>query len=87
MIEKLVTRAEFEDWIEPELDQIAEGVEKLMVRAKVDEAAIHRVFLTGGSSLVPAVQRIFVHRFGEEKIAAGDEFISVAKGLALCAAR
>jgi hypothetical chaperone protein len=39
--------------------------------------------LTGGSSLVPAVRNLFAGRFGEEKIAAGDEFTSVARGLAL----
>jgi len=41
------------------------------------------VFLTGGSSLVPAVRRIFKVRFGEERIRTGNEFISVARGLAL----
>jgi hypothetical chaperone protein len=85
-IEKAVLRTDFEDWIEPELDLIAEAVEKLLVRTNVDAGSIDRVFLTGGSSLVPSVQRIFVHRFGAERIAAGDEFTSVAKGLALCAA-
>jgi hypothetical chaperone protein len=82
-IAKNVLRSEFEDWIEPELDRIAEGVETLMSRTNTDAAQIDRVFLTGGTSLVPAVQRIFQHRFGEEKLAAGDEFTSVAKGLAL----
>jgi hypothetical chaperone protein len=79
-------RTDFEDWIEPELDLIAEAVEKLLARTNVDAGSIDRVFLTGGSSLVPSVQRIFIHRFGAERIAAGDEFTSVAKGLALCAA-
>jgi hypothetical chaperone protein len=41
------------------------------------------VFLTGGSSFVPAVRRIFTARFGAEKIRTGDEFTSVARGLAL----
>jgi hypothetical chaperone protein len=41
------------------------------------------VFLTGGSSFVPAVRRIFEKRFGAEKIRSGNEFTSVARGLAL----
>jgi hypothetical chaperone protein len=41
------------------------------------------VFLTGGSSFVPAVRRIFENRFGVSKIRTGDEFTSVARGLAL----
>jgi len=41
------------------------------------------VFLTGGSSFVPAVRRIFEMRFGADKIRTGNEFTSVAHGLAL----
>jgi hypothetical chaperone protein len=41
------------------------------------------VFLTGGSSLVPAVRGIFEKRFGSDKISSGSEFTSVARGLAL----
>jgi hypothetical chaperone protein len=48
---------------------------------------VDRVFLTGGSSLVPAVRRIFEDRFGAERVQTGDEFTSVARGLALRAAR
>jgi hypothetical chaperone protein len=85
-IEQTVQRDDFEEWIAPELDQIAEGVEAVMRSAAVTPAQIDRVFLTGGTSLVPAVQHIFRNRFGTAKLAAGDEFTSVAKGLALCAA-
>jgi len=84
-IEKIVERGDFEEWIAPELDQIAEGVESVMKAAKIDASQIDRVFLTGGTSLVPAVQHIFQNRFGAQKLSAGDEFTSVAKGLALCA--
>jgi hypothetical chaperone protein len=44
---------------------------------------IDRVFLTGGSSLVPAVRRLFVARFGEDRLRSGAELTSVASGLAL----
>jgi hypothetical chaperone protein len=44
---------------------------------------IHRVFLTGGTSLVPAVRRLFIDRFGVERVVGGGEFVSVAEGLAL----
>jgi hypothetical chaperone protein len=52
----------------------------------VDARNVDRVFLTGGSSFVPAVRRIFASRFGEERIRGGNEFTSVAHGLALRAA-
>jgi hypothetical protein len=44
---------------------------------------VDMVFLTGGSSFVPAVRRIFERRFEEKRIRGGDEFTSVARGLAL----
>jgi hypothetical chaperone protein len=47
---------------------------------------IDAVFLTGGSSFVPAVRRVFSSRFGDAKIRTGHEFTSVAMGLAWKAA-
>ena len=49
----------------------------------LDAREVDRVFLTGGSSLVPAVRKIFEDRFDAQRIAGGSEFTSVAKGLAL----
>ncbi len=71
-----VTRSDFEQWIAPELAQIAATVDAL-VTAKVD-----RVFLTGGTSFVPAVRQLFEQRF-PGRIQTGNEFTSVAQGLAL----
>ena len=53
------------------------------VRAGVAAKDVDQVFMTGGTSFVPAVRRIFDVRFGAEKIRAGGEMISVATGLAL----
>jgi hypothetical chaperone protein len=39
--------------------------------------------MTGGSSFVPAIRRIFQRKFGDRPIRAGEEFTSVAEGLAL----
>jgi hypothetical chaperone protein len=39
--------------------------------------------MTGGSSFVPAIRDIFHRRFGSVPIRAGEEFTSVAEGLAL----
>ena len=81
-----VARHEFEDWIEEELDLMAGCVDGLLVEAGVAATAVDAVFLTGGTSLVPAVRRIFEHRFGAGKIRAGGEFTSVARGLAMLGA-
>ena len=47
-IEKLVTRAEFERWITPELKAIAECVDRLMAKTTMAAARVDRAFLTGG---------------------------------------
>src|SRR5580704_1035073 len=82
-LEKKVSRDNFEAWISPELRQIGECVDGLLKRCHVRPEQVDKVFLTGGSSFVPAVRRIFESRFGADRIRAGNEFTSVARGLAL----
>jgi hypothetical chaperone protein len=86
-ITKKVTRLDFEKWIEPEVSLMAGCVDRLLGSTGVAAHDIDHVFLTGGSSFVPAVRNIFVERFGSEKITGGKELTSVATGLSLCAAR
>ena len=78
-----VPRAAFEGWIAEELRSIEQCVDSLLKTSGITRRQVDRVFLTGGSSLVPAVRRIFEARFGEQRIRTGNEFISVARGLAL----
>ena len=82
-IEADVTRADFEAWIAPDMVRIEAAVERALAAADIDAAAIDRVFLTGGTSLTPRVRRMFVDRFGEDRIDSGDELTSIAHGLAL----
>jgi hypothetical chaperone protein len=78
-----LTRTEFEGWIAEDLRAIEQAVAEVMTTAGLADAAVDRVFLTGGSSLVPAVRRIFEQRFGADRVRSGDEFTSVASGLAM----
>jgi hypothetical chaperone protein len=82
-ISELVTRRHFESWIEEELHSIANCVDRLLTRVGVVPAEVDKVFLTGGSSFVPAVRKIFEVRFGADRLVVGGEFTSVAMGLAL----
>lgn len=82
-IETSLERAVFEGWITEELEQIQTCVDSLLIGAGVRREKLDAVFLTGGSSFVPAVRRIFERRFGGSKLRAGNEFTSVAHGLAL----
>ncbi|WP_159348181.1 Hsp70 family protein [Roseomonas harenae] len=82
-IESRIARADFEAWIAPDLARMEAAVEAALADAGIGADAVDRVFLTGGTSLVPAVRALFARRFGEERIFGGGEFVSVAEGLAL----
>lgn len=82
-----VTRASFEAWIAEDLARIEATVDAALASAGVGVADIDRVFMTGGSSLIPAVHQIFARRFGVNRIAVGGELTSIAHGLALIGQR
>jgi hypothetical chaperone protein len=76
-----ISRDDFECWIADDLGRIAASLNTTMEKIGCADDDIDSVFLTGGTSLVPSVRQIFADRFGEHKLHAGDELISVAKGL------
>ena len=78
-----VRRADFEAWIADDLVRIEAAMDAALAKAGVEAGAIDRIFLTGGSSLIPAIRAIFDRRFGAERIASGGELTSIAHGLAL----
>ena len=80
-----VTRADFERWIARELGEIDACAARVLDAAGLAPTAIDVVFMTGGTSLVPAVRHLFERRFGSDKVRFGGEFVSVARGLALYA--
>lgn len=82
-IEQDVSRADFERWIAPDIARIEATVDKALAKANVAPDSIDRVFLTGGSSLIPAIREIFRKRFGQDRLATGSELTSIAHGLAL----
>ena len=82
-IRSTITRAEFEGWIGEDLARIAGTVDQVLATAGVTPHEVEKVFLTGGTSFVPAVQHLFAERFGREKLTSADQFESIAQGLAL----
>ena len=78
-----VKRATFEGWIAPELGLIETAVDAALANAGLQPGEVDRIFLTGGSSLVPAVRDIFHRRFDASRIETGAELESIASGLAL----
>lgn len=82
-IDEVIARDDFEHWIAPDLERIADTVDSALADAGLPDSGVDHVFLTGGTSLVPAVRALFAGRFGEARISGGREFVSVAEGLAL----
>ncbi|MFC7552071.1 Hsp70 family protein [Pseudoroseomonas wenyumeiae] len=62
-IEAPIRRADFENWITPELSRLSDAIDRALADAKLAPEQVDRVFLTGGTSLVPAVRRLFDQRF------------------------
>ncbi len=84
---KHVRRADFETWIAEDLARIEGALDDVLTTTNTSPNAIDKVFLTGGTSFVPAVRRIFTERFGQERIETGGELLSIAHGLALIGER
>ena len=78
-----VRRGDFEAWIKPDLDRIELCVAEALATSGLDYGQVDKVFLTGGTSFVPAVRRIFDRLFGAARVETGDELLAVASGLAL----
>jgi hypothetical chaperone protein len=82
-LRKPVQRTDFESWIADDLAALECCIDGLFAKTAVAYADVDRVFLTGGTSFVPAVRAIFERRFGKDRVRSGNEFTSVARGLAL----
>jgi hypothetical chaperone protein len=82
-IDKTISRVEFENWISQDLDRIGACVDTALKQANLTPDGIDQVFLTGGTSYVPAVRHLFEQRFPISRINSGEQLLSIAKGLAL----
>ncbi|MCM2449868.1 Hsp70 family protein [Agrobacterium vitis] len=80
---KTVKRQDFESWIADDLTRIESALDDVLTRTNTEAGAVDKVFLTGGTSFVPAVRRIFTERFSQDRIESGGEMVSIAHGLAL----
>jgi hypothetical chaperone protein len=75
-----LTRDRFERAIAPVTAGMGACLDGLLDRLALSRDDIDVVFLTGGTSLVPAVRRLFDDRFGG-RLLPGDAFASVGHGL------
>jgi len=82
-IRSTITRKNFEAWIADDVARLGATIDKVLGEAGITAREVEKVFLTGGTSFVPAVRRLFAERFGNERLMSGDQFESIAYGLAL----
>ncbi|RXT29056.1 hsp70 family protein [Rhizobium leguminosarum] len=82
-----IKRSDFEGWIADDLARIEGALDDVLDKTETKPSEIDKVFLTGGTSFVPAVRRIFTERFEGDRIESGGELLSIAHGLALIGER
>jgi hypothetical chaperone protein len=83
----MIRRSDFESWIVDDLARIEGALDEVLEKTNTAAGDIDKVFLTGGTSFVPAVRRIFTERFDKDRIETGGELLSIAHGLALIGER
>lgn len=84
-IHETITLEAFEAATAHLIDELEVCTDELLARLPKG-LSIDSVFLTGGSSQVPSVQRLFARKFGSGKLRTADAFTSVVEGLGRAAA-
>ena len=82
----LAERVDFERAIAARTDRLYKTASDCIAAAGLGAAAVDTIFLTGGSSRVPAVRTAIARAAPSARMAAGSDFLSVALGLTQMAA-
>lgn len=80
-IKEEIHRKEFEEIIQSHVQRIETCIDQTISGAGLSAKDIDIVFTTGGTSYIPCIRRLFVDKFGAEKMTQMDAFTSVAYGL------
>lgn len=81
-IDEQVTRTQYDAVIEKDIKKISVYLDEFMLKNNIKPEDIDSLFLTGGTSLVGGIQDLFKTKFPHIPVNSGDNFTSVAKGLA-----
>ncbi|WP_379092275.1 Hsp70 family protein [Pedobacter sp. UC225_65] len=81
-IDEEISLATYNGIIEKDITRINAYLNEFLTTNNINPLEIDSLFLTGGTSMVSAVQGLFKTKFPHLKINSGDNFKSVAKGLA-----
>jgi len=72
----------YETIIAKDVNRIADYLDGFMIQHRIDPKNIDSLFLTGGTSMVSSIQKLFKNKFPHVCLNSGDNFKSVANGLA-----
>ena len=78
-----LSRAKFEQLIEPIVDKLIGCAKKAVELAKIDKSELNGILLIGGSCRIPLVQKRLSEEFGAELIKSSNMDLAVAEGAAI----
>lgn len=81
-IDEAISIEQYETVIDKDIRKISQYLDAFLLQHQIKPEEINSLFLTGGTSMVLAVKNLFKVRFPDTPMHTGDNFMSVAKGLA-----
>lgn len=81
-INEEISIGQYNDIIQKDISKISTYLDDFMLKNNIKPEEIDSLFLTGGTSLVGGIQHLFKTKFPHIPVNSGDNFTSVAKGLA-----
>jgi hypothetical chaperone protein len=81
-IDEEILLPDYEKIIDKDVNRIASYLDEFLSKNHILLENIDSLFLTGGTSMVGSIQNLFKNRFPHIRLNSGDNFKSVAKGLA-----
>jgi hypothetical chaperone protein len=81
-IDEEVPLSDYKQIIKKDVDRISDYLNEFMLKHHIEAKDIDSLFLTGGTSMVGSIQNLFKEKFPHINMNSGDNFKSVAKGLA-----
>jgi hypothetical chaperone protein len=81
-IDEEISLSQYNSIIDKDIQKIKLYLDEFMKKNDIKAGDIDSLFLTGGTSLVGGVQQLFKTKFPQVPLNSGDNFTSVAKGLA-----
>jgi len=81
-IDEQISLTDYDGIISKDVQRISNYLNDFLERNSISADSLDSLFLTGGTSMVAAIQKLFKEKFPTVKVNSGDNFTSVAQGLA-----